>query len=256
MTEFKCSVCNYQASLKGHVTRHINKKITCGAGIKEIIEIPVEIICEYCNKIFASKHNLKVHLKDRCKQKNRVKDDEIKRLKEELKNTKSTVINNTTNNDNSVNSTTNNITNIIIVNNYEDTSLEKLTDKEFNKLIKNSEEAYKIIPNLIKQLHFNGEIPENHNVYLSNKSRNNKHLSVFRNGYWEITDKESEINNIISDKETNLSDWVAEKGEKYPDAKERYNEYLDQKFDDDTIKLVKDEVEQVLYNGKHLVKKN
>lgn len=47
----------------------------------------------------------------------------------------------------------------------------------------------------------------------------------------------------------NLSDWVAEKGKKYPEAMEKYQEYLEQKYDDDTIKLVKEEVELVLYNG-------
>ena len=59
---------------------------------------------------------------------------------------------------------------------------------------------------------------------------------------------------MINDKETNLSDWVAEKGEKYPEAVEKFNEYLDQKYDDDTIKLVKDGVEMVLYNNRHMIK--
>ena len=39
-------------------------------------------------------------------------------------------------------------------------------------------------------------------------------------------------------------------------AFERFNEYLEQKYDDDTIKLVKNEVELVLYNNRHMVKTN
>ena len=58
----------------------------------------------------------------------------------------------------------------------------------------------------------------------------------------------------INDKETNLSDWVAEKGQKYPEALEKFNEYLEQKYDEDVSKLVKEEVELVLYNNRHLVK--
>ncbi len=248
MTEYSCSVCQYSSHLKEHIVRHINKKKSCGLGLKEIIKIPIEIKCEFCNKNFSSSASLKYHIKNSCRQKETAKDEEIRRLKEENKFLKTNK--NITNIDNS----TNNV-NIIIVNNYENTSLDKLTDQLYNKIIKNAEEAYKIIPNLIKQIHFNSDIPENHNVYLSNRNKNNKHLSVFRNGHWEIENKNIEIENLISDKETNLSDWVSEKGEKYPKAKERYNEYLEQKYDDEEIqKILKEEVELVLYNGRHLIK--
>ena len=65
----------------------------------------------------------------------------------------------------------------------------------------------------------------------------------------------TEIDNLINDKETNLSDWVTQKGEKYPKAKERFNEYIEQKYDDEEVgKLVKEEVELVLYNNRHMVK--
>jgi ElaB/YqjD/DUF883 family membrane-anchored ribosome-binding protein len=110
---------------------------------------------------------------------------------------------------------------------------------------------------LIKHIHFNPAIPENHNIYLSNKNKNNKHLSVFRNGHWEIENKNNEIDNLINDKETNLSDWVAEKGEKYPKTKEKFNEYLEKKYDDEEMqKNIKEEVELALYNGRHLIKTN
>ena len=208
---------------------------------------------KFCNKQFSCSISLKYHIKHNCKHRDNAKDEEIKKLKEENKLLKSTK--NITNNiDNSTNNSTNNI-NIIIVNNYENTSLDQITDTVYNKIIRDSEEVYKIIPSLLKQIHFNPNIPENHNVYLSNRNKNNKHLSVFRNGHWEIENKNNEINNLISDKETNLSDWVAEKGEKYPKAKEKYNEYLEQKYDDEEVsKLVKEEVELLLYNGRNMIR--
>ncbi len=238
--EFACSVCQYTSDHRRHVIRHIIKKKNCGSGIREVIEIPIEIKCDFCNKTFSTRETMKEHIKKTCKHKDSVKDARIKELEKELKEAKSVTINNNSNNNN------NNI-NIIIVNNYENTSLDKLNDKLYNKIIKDAEEVYKIIPNLIKQIHFNPDIPENHNVYLSNKNKNNKHLSVFRNGHWEIENKNTEIDNLISDKETNLSDWVAEKGEKYPKAKEKYD-------DNEIQKLVKEDVELVLYNGRHLIK--
>ncbi len=248
MTEFACSICQYISSKQDHLVRHINKKKSCGPGVREIIKIPIEIKCKFCNKHFSTKKTLEFHIKNSCKYKDSMKDARIEELEKELKESKSV----TTNIDNS----TNNVNiNVVIVNNYENTSLDKLTDQLYNKIIKNAEEAYKIIPNLIKQIHFNSDIPENHNIYLSNRNKNNKHLSVFRNGHWEIENKNTEIENLISDKEANLGDWVSEKGEKYPKAKEKYNEYLEQKYDDEEIqKILKEEVELVLYNGRHLIK--
>jgi len=123
-----------------------------------------------------------------------------------------------------------------------------------NNIIQNSDEVYQIIPRLIKHIHFNPDIPENHNICISNRNKNNKHLQIYRNQQWEIERKDQEIDNLISDKETNLSDWIDEKGKKYPEAMERFNEYLEQKYDDDTIRLVKEEVELVLYNNRHMVK--
>jgi len=244
MTEYKCSICGYSSLIKQHIEKHINRNKSCGIGIKEILENPVKITCEFCNKNFSSPLSLIRHTKNSCKKKDIIKDVRIKELETQLKEAK----NNTTN--------TTNITNnyILVVNNYEDTSLEKLTDKIYNGILK--DEAHQIIPKLIKQIHFDSKTPENHNIYLSNKNKNNKHLQVYRNGHWEITDKNTEIDNLINDKETNLSDWIGEKGGKYPEALEKFNEYFEQKYDNDTIKIIKEEVEMLLYNGRHMINKS
>jgi hypothetical protein len=244
--EFGCSVCEYTSHKKEHVLKHINKKKSCGSGIKELIEIPIEILCQYCNKNFSCSTSLKYHIKNNCKHKDDAKDAKIKELEKELKESRK-IINNIDNSNN-----TNNY--IIVVNNYEDTSLDKLTDKIYNKIFRDSQESYKLIPNIIKHIHFNPDMPENHNIYISNRNKNNKHLSVYRNGHWEIENKDNEINNLISDKETNISDWINKKGESYPKAKEIYDEYNDQKYDGDTSKLMREEVEYILYNGKDIIK--
>lgn len=247
--EFACSICAYTSNKKENVIKHFNRRKSCGAGVKEIVEIPVEIKCHYCNKDFSSVANLKYHIKNNCKHKDSAKDKEIKELKEQLKESREkvrelekrpTVVNNTYN--------------TLVINNYCDTSLNKLQDKDINRIIEDSDEPHNIIPRLIKEVHFNPDIPENHNIYISNRGKNNKHLNIFRNGQWEVENKSTEIDNLISDKETNLSDWVSEKGEEYPDAVEKFNEYLDQKYDEDTAKLVKEEVELVLYNNRNMVK--
>lgn len=248
MSKFKCSICNYISPQKESVIRHINKKKSCGLGIKELIEIPIDIKCEYCNKNFSSSISLRYHSKNTCKQKDKIKDEEIERLKEEnrrLKEQSKTMANNTT---------INNTINATIIINYLDTKTDHLTDKTYNKLLTDSEAVYQIIPELIKQIHFNVNKPENHNVYISNRNKNNKYMQVYNNKHWESVNKTAEIDNIINDKENNLSDWINEKGEKYPEAVEKFNEYLEQKYDAETAKLLKDEVELVMYNHRHMIK--
>jgi hypothetical protein len=244
--EYGCSICEYTSSRKNDVIKHFSRKKSCGSGVKEIIEIPVEIKCEHCDKNFSCSISLNTHQKNYCKKKDKIKDEEIRKLKEQVKILKelekkpTTTINNTYN---------------IMINNYKDTDLNKLTDKILNKIITDSD-AHQIIPKLIKQIHCNPDIPENHNIRISNRGKNNKYLEVYRNNQWEIEDKRSEIDNIINDRETNLSDWIDEKGENYPEAMEKFEEYLEQKYDPETANLIKQEVEILLYNNRNLTKNN
>lgn len=60
--EFKCSICDYTSDRKHHVIRHVNGKTSCGEGIRELIEIPINTECEFCHKTFASRIYLNRHL--------------------------------------------------------------------------------------------------------------------------------------------------------------------------------------------------
>jgi hypothetical protein len=85
MTEFACSVCQYTSTKRDHVERHVNKKKSCGPGIKEIIEIPIEINCEFCGKNFSTQKTLIFHLKKTCKEKTNILVLKIKELENKLK---------------------------------------------------------------------------------------------------------------------------------------------------------------------------
>lgn len=256
----------YKSFQKNDIIRHFNKKKSCGTGDKVIIETQNTIMCESCNSTFTNKHNLQRHIKNSCR---------IAALEKELINLKKsgnpkrniTNINHTTNinhgntninhGDTNINNTNN--TNIhlnvkICINSYENTSLDKISDTDFSDIITNSEEIYYIIPRLIKNIHFNPKIPENHNIYISNMGKYSKYINLFRDGQWVIEDKQTEVDNIMHEKENNLTDWAEEKGRKYPKAAKKINEYKRQKYDEDNIKIMKDEIEKILYNNRNMVK--
>jgi hypothetical protein len=68
---FGCSICDYKSLSKENVKRHLNKKNSCGVGIKQIILIPTEIKC-ICNKFFSTERNLKKH-QECCKYISKIK---------------------------------------------------------------------------------------------------------------------------------------------------------------------------------------
>ena len=148
--EFACSICGYTSLKKENITKHFNRKRSCGPGIKEIVEIPIDINCKYCEKKFASSTSLKYHQKNSCKSRDIAMQKEINDLKEKVKELQKegkTTINNQTINNNQT-------YNIIIVNNYEDTRLEQLTDKDINKIIKDSDEPISHYPTINKRNSF------------------------------------------------------------------------------------------------------
>jgi hypothetical protein len=264
--EFQCSLCDYKSTLKSDVVRHINKKKQCCEGQKEVIEVKIEIRCNNCNKKYATKASLKEHIKNYCKK----KDQEIKGLKElneenlkmkdeieELKKQMNNIMVASTTGNITLN-TTNNITdnsttyNIIMINNYKDTDVSNLDDSVYNKIITKSEEVYHIIPDFIDYMHYNKDMPKNHNVYLPNRGSNNKYLLMYVKNDWQPKDIATEVGNIVSDKENIVSDWVGLKRHLYPKAAERFDEYMEQRSD--IKKVVEEEVIKRLYVGRNIVK--
>ncbi len=250
--EFRCSVCQYTSFIKGNITKHIQKTSPCGEGVREVVTVFVDIKCDNCNKSFMTKKNLKYHVDNNvCGVRNTtsvvaaavnaavsaVSADfakQIEQLKEEVKKTKPIV-----NNYN------------IVVHNYYNTDLSVLKDEDYINLIEEAEN-YQLIPRFVKLLHFSIKFPQNHNICISNCTRNNKHVKLINDGVWQLTDKETQINNLIAEKEDNINEWVTGPGSKYPDTAEKFNDYLELKTEED-IKIIKQDIELVLYNGSKII---
>lgn len=215
MSEYSCSICNHKSLIKQNLVRHINRKTKCGKGIPSIVEIPIEIKCEYCDKSFSCDFSMKRHLKTSCKN----KDSEIiQGLKKELEETKFKLA--------------------VAVAKSE-------VPQTINQTINNTI--------IIKDVHFNPDIPENQNIYISNMR--NGYVMVYNSDTknWDARPKDEMINKLIDDREYDIQEWLGE-SDKYPKAMQKFNEYVEKKEEDGVQKMIKEEVELVLYNNRNMIK--
>lgn len=157
MVLYNCPRCGYSTNQKSNIRAHYNRKKICNPILKDIgldeckktLDRIKDNICEHCNKKFSKKSNLRRH-QDKCK------DKYIEELKAEIIRLKQTQGSN-----NTINSH-----NKIIVNNYDNTEINKIKDKlDDIKILKDNVDT---IVEYIKCVHFNRDLPENHNVYIEN----------------------------------------------------------------------------------------
>lgn len=245
MSEYYCSLCDYTSDLLKNAERHIIKKNKCGNN-PEILIRNIEIICEYCNKKYSSKPNLKIHQKKSCNAKQLILEKEVEQLKEEL--TKTKIALEFSQKPQTVNITNNNI--IINMNGYKNTSFEHISDKQYNRAIGR---LLMSVPQMIQDVHFNPKIPENHNIYISNIK--NKYAMVYDGKNWEIKDQERVIDDLIRDHEYAMEEWLGGEGEKFPKAMDNFNKYLDVKEKDGALRTMKEEIKLILYNKRDMIKK-
>jgi hypothetical protein len=177
------------------------------------------IICEYCDKIFLRKDSLTRHLKKFCKNKKQNDNNEIiikslveevSLLKELIKNNLSqpaTINTNTVHNNKIINNVQNNVQHNVQLNirGFGKEDLEKLDIKEaMNVYLKST--GGNIIPNMLNYINLNKNYPENHNICITDISReivkihNGKKYvyKKFKNAKFDIVDSVvCNINEII-----------------------------------------------------------
>ena len=50
-----------------------------------------------------------------------------------------------------------------------------------------------------------------------------------------------------------LEQWLEDEQHKYPELKEKFDRYLHNKEDDDTLNMIKEEIKLMMYNKKFLI---
>jgi hypothetical protein len=103
---------------------------------------------------------------------------------------------------------------------------------------------------MIEKIHFNPSKPENMNIYISNLK--DKYMMMYENGNWNMKYK-TELDVIYAEKEMMLEQWLEEGQYKYPEIKQKFIQYLNNKDTDENINWIKQEIKLMMYNKTKLI---
>ena len=229
-------------------------------------EIEVEILdikpkCEYCQKNYSTKYNLNKHLKI-CKSKKlfentqkelQIKYDKLKKDIEFIKNNGGgNIIHNNTENNITINSTINNTQNNIniTINAFGDEMVDYLTEKEYRSAINSKIGG---IVKMIKNINFNTAHPQNHNVYIPNKS--DKYAMIYDGAKWLLNKKDDVIENLINNNYGRIISFYNENGNNLTKKEKKNMEKLNELIMEEQLKQLQDSIFLVLYNNRDLVAK-
>jgi hypothetical protein len=270
MVLYECTFCNFNTHIVSHYNRHLQtskhlKNDKNSTQIQQKLSIDStktqpkfnsEFSCKYCNKSFKHMQSMYRHIKYSCS-KNKDEDlNELVRLmnlqlekKDEQIETLSKQIDRLMGKlqiqNNFVNSNFIQNNNIQLLA-YKDTDVSHLTKNDYVSSLKKVNFCIKY---LIEKVHFNPEKPENMNIYISNLK--NKYIMIYDGQNWTARDKKTELESLYAEKEMLLEQWLEE--ECYPELKEKFVKYLNNKEHDETINMIKDEIKLMMYNNKAMI---
>ena len=237
--------------------------------------------CIYCNNLFYNKSNLKRHILFTCDQRKlfqqqkekyenmkidklneknnnklkitniiKDKDDEIKKLKKEIKllekNRK--IINN----QNTQNIVVNNINNQLNINPFGSEDLSHLTINDYKKYLSNLSPGFL---KFIEDIHFSDKMPSNWNICIPKLE--SKYIAIFEKNKWNIKDKNDILKKILTKRITSLDNKCEElenNGILDKNIVDLYDEYISMIYEnDEEKKKIKDNIELLLFNNRNRI---
>ena len=210
-------------------------------------------ICDFCEKTFSRSDSLARHKKKFCThpKKNTGNDillENMKRELEKVKLEKEIMSNELDKLIDKVGDT--NIQNQQInihINNFGTENIDYLNETFVKTLL---EMPYKALPKLIKNIHFNPNHPENHNIMITNKKL--PFIRIWKDNKWEVHDKSQVLNNMVDNSFNILDDKYQESEYDLELNKKRILEEFQGKYNDNDKNLLKHlnkDVELVIINN-------
>jgi len=256
MATYTCEKCNYITNSKYNYERHIHSALH-----SNFEKGSVMFVCKYCDQTYKHKSSLSKHIKYSC---TKNKDEDLKELVRLLNNQLQAQSSQLQSQSQQIQTqakqieklmgkleisgsfNTTNIQNNIQLLPYKNSDTSHLTHKDYEACIK---KVNFCVMKLIEKIHFNPDKPENMNIYISNMK--NKYLMVYDGKNWNIANKVEEIEKLYEEKELMLEEWLEQN--KNTEMKEKFIKYLNNKENDETLNMIKDELKLMMYNKKQLL---
>lgn len=270
MSVFECRRCGYSTSFKQDLKKHLLKKKSCVCINTEIvsreqllnelypIRNPPKYICK-CGKKYSHNTTLSAH-KNKCQI---CQDDHLTKLelKEEIKKeliAELKEMNCIITNSHNTNNSNNTINNTIVVNNFGEEDLSKLTPDFLRFCLGRMSHG---IQNLTQAIHLDKDNPENHTIKVTNIK--SPYVSVMKDGKWVYKNKDEALSDLIWKENQILKSHYEENEE---DIKMRWTEnklegikrWLD-RMDDENKELwgrLKEQIFLLLVNNRDIIMKN
>ena len=87
------------------------------------------------------------------------------------------------------------------------------------------------------------------NIYISNLK--NKYVMVYENDKWQLKDY---FENIYEHKEFLLEEWIDREKDNYPELRDKFEKYLNNKENDNILNTIKEDIKLMMYNNRENVK--
>jgi hypothetical protein len=220
-------------------------------------------ICKYCDKKFTLRQGVERHIKNSCKKNTDESFKEMARLMNEIENMKKEMIkkdedqnkkyealekhlgklNNKLQITSNSNNTNNNNT-IVIMNSFDKPDMSQLTDKDIRPNMKSLNMG---ISNLVNNVYFNPEIPENHSIRVSNLKK--EFATVFNGEHWDTVTIEHLLSKLHLWGEYFFEEWLVNNGS--DKLIEKFEKYITNMEDNAEMqKTAKNNLLLICYNGR------
>jgi DNA-directed RNA polymerase subunit RPC12/RpoP len=276
MVLYTCNDCEKEFTLKGNFNTHINRKKSC-------IYTQNDFKCQYCNKKFTKKYSMLRHINNSCKQKNNLNENNIIKLKElelkekEINNSKELkekelilkgkeielkekefklkekelnlkISKNEIKQNNITNNINNNITCNINIVAFGSENLENIPNKKILSFINR---GFMSVIQMVNYLNCNKDLPENNNIYISNKRDNN--INLYNGKKWIIQEKDSTLNTILNKN----GNFLEKKYNEFSIPISTFEQFKNGRYNEEQNEFMKEKLNKLLYNNRDLfIKKN